>query len=128
MIDTMGIFRTRLEIAAHHAPDERAVFDDVMVDTGSEYSWVPRDVLLALGISPVRVDRFETANKLILEREVGFAIVYAGGRAGTSMVAFAEPGDMTLLGAHSLEALNLRIDLGRKELAPAGPAPVAPAA
>jgi len=34
---------------------------------------------------------------------------------------FAEPGDMTLLGAHSLEGLNLKIDPVRKELVSAGP-------
>jgi hypothetical protein len=43
-------------------------------------------------------------------------------------VVFAGPGDMILLGAHGLEALNLRVDLVRKELVPAGPAPVAVAA
>lgn len=36
--------------------------------------------------------------------------------------------DMVLLGAHGLEGLNLRIDLGRRELVPAGPVPVAAAA
>lgn len=32
---------------------------------------------------------------------------------------------MVLLGAHGLEGLNLRVDLGRKELVPAGPVPAA---
>ena len=32
-----------------------------------------------------------------------------------------EPGDMELLGAVTLESLNLRIDLVSKELIPAGP-------
>jgi hypothetical protein len=41
---------------------------------------------------------------------------------------FAEDGDMPLLGAHGLEALRLRVDLIRKELVPAGPAPAAHAA
>ena len=36
--------------------------------------------------------------------------------------------DMVLLGAHGLEGLNLRVDLGRKELVPAGPVPAAAAA
>jgi len=40
-------------------------------------------------------------------------------------VVFGEPGDMTLLGP---ESLNLRVDLGRKELVPAGPVPAARAA
>ena len=40
---------------------------------------------------------------------------------------FAEAKDLTLLGAHGLEGLNLRVDLGRKELVPAGPVPAAAA-
>jgi hypothetical protein len=73
----------------------------------------------------VRIDSFETADRRVIERPIGFAHVSAGGRVGASAVVFAEPGDMVLLGAHGLEALNLRIDLGRKELVPAGPAPAA---
>ena len=34
---------------------------DVMVDTGSEYNWVPRTLLEELGVEPERIDRFETA-------------------------------------------------------------------
>jgi len=36
-------------------------------------------------------------------------------------VVFAEPGDKILLGARSLEGLNLRVDAQRKQLIPAGP-------
>ena len=39
-----------------------------------------------------------------------------------------EVGDLSLLGAHGLEGLNLRVDLGRKELVPARPVPAAAAA
>jgi len=45
-----------------------------------------------------------------------------------SVVVFAQPGDMMFLGAHGLEGLNLRVDLGRKQLVPAGPVPAAIAA
>lgn len=41
------------------------------------------------------------------------------------MVAFAEPDDMTLLGAHGLEGLNLRVDLVARALVPAGSVPAA---
>ena len=44
------------------------------------------------------------------------------------LVVFAEPGDMTLLGDHSLEGLNLKIDPVRKQLVPAGPVITASAA
>lgn len=66
-----------------------------------------------------------TADGRILEREVGFAILYAGGRSAAAAVVFAREGDMVLLGAHGLEGLNLRVDRARKELIPAGPVPAA---
>jgi predicted aspartyl protease len=123
----MGIFRTTLEVAAW-SDAARKTISDVMVDTGSEYSWIPEEVLAELGIAPVRIDRFETADGRILERQIGFAILYAGGRSGPSVVVFAGPADMVLLGAHGLEGLNLRVDLARRELVPAGPIPAAKAA
>lgn len=128
MLDDMGIFRTTIEIAALGRPDSRRTLSHVMVDTGSEYNWAPAELLVELGVKPVRVDRFETADGRILERDVGFALFYAGGRSAAAAVVFARPGDMVLLGAHGLEGLNLRVDLARKELVPAGPVPAAAAA
>ncbi len=128
MIDDMGIFRATIEIAplADHA--SRMRFDRVMVDTGSEYNWIPEESLATLGVVPVRIDRFETADGRIIERPVGFAMIFAGGRSTPSIVVFAKRGEMALLGAHGLEGLNLRVDLVRRELVPAGPVPVAAAA
>jgi predicted aspartyl protease len=128
MIDDMGIFRTTIGIAHVARPTERRDLTDVMVDTGSEYNWIPSAVLDALRIEPVRIDRFQTADGRVIERAVGFALVSAGGRSMGSVVVFAEAGDMILLGAIGLESLNLKIDLGRKELVPARPVPVAAAA
>jgi predicted aspartyl protease len=71
MIDDMGIFRTTLEVAAMASPDRRRQLVDVMVDTGSAYNWIPSEMLIDLGIAPVRIDRFETADGRVLEREVG---------------------------------------------------------
>src|SRR5512132_64553 len=84
MVDDMGIFRTTLGIAALAAPERRRELFGVMVDTGSEYNWIPSEVLLELGVAPVRIDRFETADGRVLEREVGFALVYAGGRSAAA--------------------------------------------
>ncbi len=128
MIDDMGIFRTTLNIAALATPDARHDLHDVMVDTGSEYNWLPGALLVELGVAPVRIDRFETADGRVLEREVGFALLYAAGRSTATIVVFAQEGDMVLLGAHGLEGMNLRVDLVRRELIPAGPVPVAVAA
>lgn len=62
-----------------------------------------------------------------IERDIGYALVRAGGSEAPDLIVFAEPGDMTLLGAHSLEGMNLKIDPVRKELVPAGPVIVAAA-
>jgi predicted aspartyl protease len=125
MLDDMGIFRTTVAVAALSTPEDHRVLSDVMVDTGSEYNWIPATTLRELGIAPVRIDRFETADGRVLEREVGFAMLFAGGRSTPTLVVFAGPGDLVLLGAIGLEGLNLRVDLGRKELVPAGPVPAA---
>src|SRR5688500_17431774 len=42
MIDEMGIFRTTIAIAPWHDHDRRCELTDVKVDTGAEYSWIPR--------------------------------------------------------------------------------------
>jgi len=123
MIDDMGIFRTTVGVASLSDPHRRVDVAHMMVDTGSEYTWIAEERLAQLGVSPVRIDRFETADGRILERHVGFAMLHAAGRSAPSVVVFAQPGDMVLLGAHGLEGLNLRIDLGRKELVPGGPVP-----
>ena len=56
------------------------------------------------------------------------AIIHAGGTATSDDVVFAEEGDMVLLGARTLEGLNLRIDAVRKRLVDAGPIVAASAA
>jgi predicted aspartyl protease len=119
MIDAMGIFRTTIEVAALGTPERRQRLVDVMVDTGSEYNWIPAEVLADAGVVPVRVDRFRTADDRILERDVGFALLYAGGRSTPTIVVFAGESDMVLLGAIGLEGLNVRVDLVLEELVPA---------
>ena len=125
MIDEMGIFRTTVELAPLHDHSKREQLRDVMVDTGSEYTWVPRALLEQLGVERARSERFETADGRILVREIGFAMVFAGGRSSPTIVVFAGEDDMVLLGSIALEGLNLRVDLARRELVPAGPVPVA---
>ena len=65
--------------------------------------------------------RFVVADGRQLERSVGIAIVHAAETKAPDYVVFAEPGDMVLLGARSLEGLNVKVDAQRKQLVPAGP-------
>jgi predicted aspartyl protease len=117
----MGTFRTTILVESPERRGDTRTVEDALVDTGSEYTWVPRDVLESLGIGPERTQRFIVADGRTLERQIGFAIVHAGGTNAPDLVVFAEQGDMILLGARSLEGLNLRVDALRKQLVPAGP-------
>jgi predicted aspartyl protease len=121
MINDMGTFRTTIMIeSAEHRGETRTV-ENALVDTGSEYTWVPREVLHDLGIRPELSQRFIVADGRQLERQLGIAIIHAAGAKAPDFVVFAEPGDMVLLGARSLEGLNVRVDTQRKQLVPAGP-------
>ena len=126
-VSGLGIFRTDMAIAAMARPDEARVIANVIVDSGSEYTWIPRPMLEELGVGVERIERFQTADGDILEREIGGAFVRVAGRGTPTVVVFAEPGDLTLLGALAIEGMNLRVDLIEKRLVPAGPVPVAAA-
>ena len=127
MSDPMGTFRVPVEIENPAHPGERRAFPSVLVDTGAELSWFPASALEALGIERHRIWRFRQADGTVLERWTGPAFVHAAGTRTTDDVVFGEPGDLVLLGARSLEGLNVRIEPGTKRLVDAGPAPAAAA-
>ncbi len=124
----MGVFRTDIEIENHTRRGEKRLLRGVLVDTGAEYSWAPASVLESLGIERRKQKRFQQADGSVLERDVGFAIIYAGGEDTTDEIVFGEPNDMVLLGARSLEGMNLKLDIVGKRLVPAGPVPAVAAA
>jgi predicted aspartyl protease len=125
MSDDMGTFRTTVEIENPARRGIRRTLEKALVDTGAELSWVPSGVLESLGVERDKRLRFRQADGTVLERWTGFAIVHAGGTRTVDEVVFGEPGDMILLGARSLEGLNLRVDPVLKRLVDAGPAPAA---
>ena len=81
-----------------------------VVDTGAELTWLPADVLRAVGITPRRKRMFATATQQQIEREVGYAILSAEGYETNDEVVFAEPGDLTLLGVRTLEGFGVMVD------------------
>ncbi|HTL04606.1 MAG TPA: hypothetical protein VL241_02585 [Gemmatimonadales bacterium] len=121
MPDEMGLLRTDVELENPVRPGERRRLRQVLVDTGAELSWAPADILESLGIARVKLVRFHQADGSVLERWVGFAILYAADTLTIDEVVFGEPSDLVLLGARSLEGMNLRIDLVARRLVSAGP-------
>ena len=83
---------------------------EVMVDTGSEVSWLPKKELLDIGISPEAKKQFMTADKRIIERDVGYAILSAEGYSTIDEVVFAEDSDLSLLGVRTLEGFSVMVD------------------
>lgn len=57
----------------------------------------------------------------IEESASGFAVIRVGGELTTDEVVFAEPSDLQLLGARTLEGLNMKVDSRGKKLVAAGP-------
>ena len=125
MSDTMDTFRIDLELAHPSRRDQRATFSGVLVDTGAELSVFPGDILDRLQIDRLKALHFRQADGTVLERWTGPAIIYAAGTLATDDVVFGEPGDLLLLGARTLEGLNLKIDPVSRTLVDAGPMPLA---
>jgi predicted aspartyl protease len=117
----MGTFRTTIAIENPLRRGERRVVPDALVDTGAELTWAPAALLQSLGILKQKRLGFRTADGRAVYRDIGYAIVHAGGAETIDEVVFAEPGDLILLGARSLEGLNLRVDPRTRQLVDAGP-------
>ena len=128
MRDDMGTFRVDVEIENPAHPGERRLLRSVLVDTGAELSWMPADVLDSLGIERYTTWRFRQADGTVLERWTGAAFIHVAGKRAADDVVFGEAGDLVLLGARSLEGLNLRVEPVTRMLVDAGPAPAASAA
>ena len=124
----MGTFSVGCKIGNAVDRTRQAKLARVLVDTGSEYTWVPAMTLEKLGIAREKKDvEFIMANGQRITRSVGFAIIRVEKAFTIDEVVFAEKGDLLLLGARSLEGLNLVVDPRRKKLVAAGPLPVAAA-
>lgn len=83
---------------------------EALVDTGSELTWLPTDVLVQIGITPRRKRTFVTATKQMVSRDVGYATLAAEGYETTDEVVFAEPEDMVLLGMRTIEGFGVAVD------------------
>jgi clan AA aspartic protease len=122
----MGILFVDGTIASTAAPRRKRTLR-FLVDTGAFYTTVPRDVLAALGVRPIRRETFEFADGRRARWQVGEARVAVNDREATRLVAFGKPGTQPLLGADTLEGLALTVDPRRRRLVPMAVLPLAAA-
>ena len=122
----MGTFTTSC-IIEHHADRSKSIkIPKVMVDTGSELSWISSKELEKIGIKREKKDlTFVMANGQRITRSVGFAIIRIENSFTIDEIVFAEEGDLLLLGARTLEGMNFTIDPAKKKLVASGPLPAA---
>ncbi len=122
----MGTFFAGCKIENHINRNKAARIPKLLVDTGSEYTWIPETTLEKIGVKKEKKDLlFVMANGQHITRNVGFAIIRIGSKFTIDEVVFAEKGDLLLLGARTLEGLNLAVDPREKKLVASGPLPVA---
>jgi len=118
----MGTFYARCKLENPSDRSKSIVIPRLLVDRGSELTWVSERMLERIGIGREKKDlRFVLANGKEVTRGVGFAIIRFDKYFTIDEVVFAEPGDLQLLGAHTLEGLNLIIEPARRRLMAAGP-------
>ena len=87
----MGTFYTSCSIESVQDRTRSASVAKMLVDTGSEYTWVPAKMLESLGVARKKKDMaFHMANGQQITRSVGFAIVRCGNFFTVDEVVFAE--------------------------------------
>ena len=122
----MGTFYVGALIENHIDRKKSARISKLLVDTGSEHTWLPEPILDKIGVNREKKDvSFVMANGTVVTRSVGFAVIRVDKYFTIDEVVFAEKGDLVLLGARTLEGLNLVVSPTRKRLVAAGPIPAA---
>jgi predicted aspartyl protease len=118
----MGVFRVDCKVENMALPDQSAFIEQLLVDTGSEFTWIPREILSRVGVAVRKRDvPFVMANGDVITRDIGYAIIRANGFETVDEIVFAQPGDMKLLGSRTLEGFGAVIDARSKTLVAAGP-------
>ena len=112
----MGVFHCTVTVSPVTGRDSRVT--EAIVDTGASYSVIPARLLNELGIQPMRRDVFMMANGTRHEEVIGEARVAVSGRAAVTPVVFGSDESLPLLGAVTMQILNLVVDTKGERLVP----------
>ncbi len=89
---------------------------ELLVDTGSMYTWIKRSRLEKLGVRPMARWRFKAIEGRVIERGIGEVVIECLGEKATTIVVFGEEDDHEVLGVYSLEGLRLEVDPVTRQL------------
>ncbi len=122
----MGAFYVDCEVESLDRPGEKVRIKKLLVDTGSEYTWIPENELKKVSILPRKKDiSFIMANGKVVTRDVGYAVIYVDEFETVDEVVFAKLGDLNLLGARTLEGFPAVVNPMEKKIVATGPLPAA---
>src|ERR1700733_7663234 len=113
----MGTFTTKFKVWNPTRPESVQEIE-ALVDTGAAFSWISRARLESLGLNPSRRMSFGTMNGRGRKADITRIYIASAGYSAPDMVVMAEPGEMEVLGAHSIEGLGLAVDPVQKRLTP----------
>ena len=118
----MGTFYTSCRVENHVDRKKSAEVPKLLVDSGAEFTRISGETLKNIGVKREKKDyTFVMANGQHITRPVGFAIIHVGDALTIDEVIFGEPGDLQILGARSLEGMNLRVSRRAKKVVAGGP-------
>jgi predicted aspartyl protease len=111
----MGYVKARVKLCN---PRDESMCDELelLVDTGSTYTWIKRGKLARLGVKGTGRRLFRTIGNRTIERKIGEAVVERLGRRAATIVVFAEERYNEVLGLHALEGLGFEVDPVTREL------------
>ncbi len=104
----MGHFRVALQVG--NRAGERFEPIEALVDTGATYTWIPRDVLTRLGVTPEEEWPFVLADGREVRYPVAWMLMRMGERTQPTIIVFGEPGSEPILGVFALEGFRLAAD------------------
>ena len=108
---------TTAKVRIYHPHDKLKHVDlELLVDTGSTYTWIKKSRLESLNVKPKGKRRFRTIEGRIIERYIGEVVIECLDEKATTIVVFAEEDDVEVLGVYTLEGLGLEVDPSTKQL------------
>lgn len=113
----MGIVHIKAVVRQSKIAKKKAE-ERFLVDTGAQYTLVPKEIVDRLGLKPIREQEFILADGNSVVRKVGEAYIEMDGHQGTTTVILGEKGDSALLGTITLEQMGLIVDPFKRELRP----------
>ena len=113
----MGTFYVKFTIR-NPADPARALDLEGLVDTGAHFTQVPKTLLDQIGLIPFGIRKVQYANGPIASKSVASAEILIEQEVTPTVVICGDAHDLFLIGAFTMEGLNLGVDPVHKRLIP----------